>query len=150
MAPLRFAWPLCFATLACAGSAEVVGTANDLQPSFVITPSTVRTGDSCDAVVSIANPTQDTIVVSNPCGCLITLTVFHAGAPVSLRGTLFVCQGLTCPHAIPPRDSLTRTFRLIAVLDRRTAPLPLPGSYLARANLPDPLLPLYAELTIVP
>lgn len=129
--------------LACT---EPTGTVDDLRVDFRITPAAVQAGDSMRARLVIVNPTRDTISLHSGSSCVATLDALKDGNRLDMEGTAFGCLTVVMTFPIPPRDSLTRTFNLVARLREDKSPWryivpPPPGVYRLRAamqvQLPD-------------
>lgn len=134
---------------------ETTGTVSDLRVEFHFDTNSVRAGDPMVATLVITNPTRDTIRVSSGSSCVATLDALRAGERVDLQGTAFGCLTVISTFAIPPRDSLVRTFDLIAMLREDHSPWryvvpPPPGTYRLRANMQVGLPDAYVGFSVAP
>jgi hypothetical protein len=129
--------------LACT---DPIGTIHDLRIDFRVVPNIVEAGDSMTAKLVIINPAANSVTISSGSSCVATLDALSNEQRVDLDGTAFGCLAVVSYFVIPPRDSLVRTFVLVAMLREQQSPwryvIPPPsGLYHMRARvqvgLPD-------------
>jgi hypothetical protein len=135
-----------FTALAVLGCGNPVGTVDDVRVDFRLEPSVVRAGDSMTVSLVINNPTGDTVRLVSRSSCVATIDVLVDDERLDMQGTGFGCLAVITTFLIPPGDSLTRTFDLVAWLRENRAPWryidpPPPGVYQLQAamhvELPD-------------
>lgn len=115
-------------------------TLDDLIVRFEVSPGTVRSSDSFEARLVIANPTDRAITLSSGSSCVATLEALRDGQHVDLAGTAFGCFAVVSHFELRPHQQLERTFPLVALLQADQAPWnyvihPPPGPYEVRARL---------------
>ena len=110
----------------------------DLVQSFVVEPATVRAGDSFQAVLTVVNPTGKAVTVTAGQSCFAGVHVYRGGERLDFEGSTWGCFQVVRDFEVPPRDSLTFPYDLVAMIREDVAPWeyvvpPMPGTYQGRA-----------------
>jgi hypothetical protein len=134
------------------GCTDPDGLADELNRTFAVIPDTVAPGDSLRVVLSLANPTGQSVSFTGLYACPAFLFVFRDGTEVELQGSKFPCPPVVTQFRIAPLDSLAVIYHMLATVRAPGtadpfAPAPA-GTYRLRADLNMSLPDMETTLTV--
>lgn len=147
--PRALPWLAVTASLQCS---DLGGILDELSRSFVVTPATVAAGDSLRAVLSLGNPTGQSVSLTGLYSCPAFLFAQRDGTDVELEGSKFACLPASTNFRIAPRDSLVVSYHLTAAVRTPGTSGPYTaaaaGTYRLRADLNMSLPDMEATFTV--
>ena len=117
----------------------------NLVHSFTVLPSPAAAGDSLRAVLTVRNPSGDTVQLVSAAGCMTFLRAYRGIQAAAVDGANYGCTGGARLILIPPLDSAVEIHALVAADGRQAL---IAGTYTVRTQLNIPLSNLEANFAI--